>query len=316
MKIVFVLFAVLLFFPAAASANDETITPSALQGVWSSPDCTMADQVWIISKHFFIHTSPGEIAAGAVRGWRQEENRGDRYYHLDSGGKDSALINLTNDGLMRTITTPAAEQLLSLQWAEPRAETPEEYSHCAKLFDSRPALGQREVNSIFLLDHAVENCNGITPQNFSAAAQCHRALFDLVDLDANGALSRDEITQLHRQFEFLQAGGALCSGAPVFYPSGSERGAAFADDILLRTAGKTGFSDLSSFFRSGQKIGTLLQGLDTLLPFLSSPATVCDTTALSQSTIRQSTVSQNNLGASPQQDAPQYPVPIPAVIRP
>jgi len=311
MKMIFLLFAALFFFPVTATAADQTITPTALQGVWSSPDCTMADQVWIISKHFFIHTGIGEIAVGAVRGWRQEEDRGDRYYHLDSGGKNSALINLTNDGLMRTIATPVAEQSLSSQWAGSMVESSEEYSHCAKLFDSRPALGQREVNSIFLLDHAVANCAGVTPQDFSKATQCHRTLFDLVDSDANGALSRDEMMQLHRQFEFLQAGGALCPGAPVFYPSGSERSAAFADDILARTSGKTEFVELQSFFRSGQKAGTLLQGLDNLLSFLSSPVTVCDTAALPQSTVQ-----QNNLGASPQQDAPQYPVPTPVVIRP
>ncbi|MGZ9108306.1 MAG: hypothetical protein ACXW4B_05745 [Micavibrio sp.] len=309
MKTVFLLFAVLFFFPGFASATDRTATPDSLQGVWSSPDCTMADQVWIISKHFFIHTLPRDIAVGGIGDWRQEEDKEDRYFHLDAGGKNNTLINLTNDGLMRTIKAPAAESPLSVQWSM-EAGNPEEYSHCAKLFDSRPALGQREVNSIFLLDHAVENCNGLSPQDFGTATQCQKSLFDLVDSDTNGALSRDEMIQLHRQLEFLQAGGALCPGAPVFYPSGSERSAAFADDILGRTNGKTAFADLQSFFRSGQKAGTLFQGLDRLLPFLSSPATACDTAPLPQSTVQ-----QNNLGANPQKDAPQYPV-VPVAIRP
>lgn len=299
MRLFFLWFAGLFLMVPPCVADDRTINPDALQGVWSSPDCTVADSVWIISKYFFIHTGPGEITVRPVRNWRQEETNGDRYFSFDAGDEKAGLINLTNDGLMRIAGSRAdKDRTLSAQW-EQLGGPPEEYSHCAKLFDHRPALGQREVNSIFLLDHALESCSGVTEMRFAKAKQCHRTLFDLVDSDGDEILNRAELMQLYRQAEFLQAGGPACGAATVFYPSGSERSATFADDLLRRTGGKAGFAAIEALFRADSIATDALpfQALKTVLPFLPVAQTSCPAAATD--------LSQNNFGGGPVPVAPE-----------
>ncbi len=109
MRFFFFLLAGLLCLTAPCAAADRAVNPDALQGVWSSPDCTMADSVWVISKYFFIHTGPGEITVRPVQTWRQEETNGDRYFSFAAGRDKTGLINLTNDGLMRIARTAATE---------------------------------------------------------------------------------------------------------------------------------------------------------------------------------------------------------------
>lgn len=309
MKTLFLVLLFALFFCPEANAAPHP-APAALQGVWSSPDCTAADKVWVISRYFYIHTAPGDVSVGSVAGWQQDEGKEDRYYHLDTGKTDSIIINLTNDGLMRTVEIAADNSALSGQWAqlqEGEDFSPQEYSHCAKLFDKRPALGQREVNSIFLLDQITEKCVGATPQNFSTARQCHKTLFYLLDANADGSLGRDELAGLHRQLEFLQAGTQACPGVAGFYPSGLNDSLAFADSILAQMKGRTSFADLSAKLRAGDvDLSALpLRGLNVFMPFVAGPATGCTPPAAAG-------LPQKNAGASPKRDDPLYP----ALIRP
>ncbi len=138
----------------------------------------------------------------------------------------------------------------------------------------------------------------MTESGFAKATQCHRVLFGLLDSDDDEILSRAELMQLYRQSEFLQAGGPACSAAPAFYPSGSERSAAFADDLLRRTGGKAGFAALEALFRADSIAtdGLPLQALKTVLPFLPVANEPCPGT--------ETDLTRNNFGGSPVPDAP------------
>lgn len=197
--------------PHAARAAD-TISPDAMQGVWSSPDCADSKKAWIISAHYFIHADAQSLSIDRMTGWRKDDNNGDTLYAFTSASTDDGLLNRTNDGLMKMIRGPVdADKPLTDAWGWTQDEVGEEYSRCVKLFDTTPQMGQSEVNSIFLLDQALDTCQSLSPEKFTsnAGAECRKHLFNLADSNSDKKLDRVELETLDRQLAFLNRGLAV-----------------------------------------------------------------------------------------------------------
>jgi hypothetical protein len=141
--------------------------------------------------------------------WRKDDNQGDTLYAFDASNSESGLINRTNDGLMKMIRGEVKKDApLNALWGWTQEEVAEEYSRCVKLFDTTPHMGQSEVNSIFLLDQAMEACQKVGAEKFSGAggAACRKRLFDLADTSGDHKLDRAELAVLERQLAFLNRG--------------------------------------------------------------------------------------------------------------
>lgn len=202
--------------PPHVARAENTASPDAMQGVWSSPDCAVSKKTWIISAHYFIHADAQSLSVDRMTGWRKEDNNGDTLYAFTSASTDDGLLNRANDGLMKMIRGPVdADQPLGDAWGWTQDEVGEEYSRCVKLFDTTPQMGQDEVNSIFLLDHALEACGALTPEKFSgnAGASCRKHLFDLADGNRDKKIDRAELAILERQLAFLNRGIAVTADA-------------------------------------------------------------------------------------------------------
>lgn len=202
-------FALIFLTPHNAGAAESPITPAAMQGVWSSPDCADSKKTWIISAHYFIHADRQGVVIDRMTGWRKDDNNGDTLYAFDAASSESALINRTNDGLMKVIRGDVKKDAaLNTLWGWTQEEVAEEYSRCVKLFDTTPHMGQSEVNSIFLLDQAMETCRNVTAEKLSGAggAACRKNLFDLADGNGDHKLDRTELALLERQLAFLNRG--------------------------------------------------------------------------------------------------------------
>lgn len=260
--------------PHAARAAD-TASPDTIQGVWSSPDCADSKKAWIISAHYFIHADAQSLSVDRIKGWRKDDNQGDTLYAFQAASTEDGLLNRTNDGLMKMIRGPVeATAPLTDAWGWTQDEVGEEYSRCVKLFDTTPQMGQDEVNSIFLLDHALDTCQKLTPEKFSGASgeACRKHLFDLVDRDSNKKLDRAELATLERQFVFLNRGLTVrqnpqsCATAPS-----SEK--TLADFLLPPGTESVDFKGVMATGEAQPGLWSKVGNLAQLLPFL--PTQTC-----------------------------------------
>lgn len=193
----------------APTPTRTTTAPDAMQGVWSSPDCADSQKAWIISAHYFIHADDTSLFVDRITAWHKDDNNGDTLYAFRATNTPDGLLNRTNDGLMKMIRGDIdTTKPLTQSWGWTQDEIGEEYSRCVKLFDTTPQMGQDEVNSIFLLDRALESCGTIEPQKFSGAsgAACRKDLFKLADTNRDQTLDRAEINTAERQILFLNRG--------------------------------------------------------------------------------------------------------------
>ncbi len=269
--------------PGKAHAYKEN--PSLLQGIWSSPDCTKADSLWIISKYFFIRSSADGHHIDAAQHWVSASDEGEMLYALRSTGGMTVMMNRTNDGLMKVVDTVMPEKkTLGQVWASVQDKPFSEYSHCAKLFDSNPSIGQAEVNTVFLMDMAADECKGVVASEFSAAKTCHQSLYALADSDQNGSLNRVELVQLYQQTRFMRDGMAACPPSASTVAPGAASGASDADHFanrILRANGQKDirFNDIPALMRTEKDqphwIDFLngLRSVHGLLGFVPPPST-------------------------------------------
>lgn len=277
-----------IYAPAQAQPTQEN--PLALQGIWSSPDCAQADSLWIVSKYFFIRSRAGGHNVDAARHWASASDDGEMFYGMQSAHGGAVLLNRTNDGLIKVVDGAFPEkQTLSQSWAATQDQPYNEYSHCAKLFDSNPSIGQVEVNTVFLMDMAADECKNIRAGEFAAAKACHQSLYSVLDSDQSGALDRAELMQLYRQVRFLRDGIAACPKASVTPEAPLKAAAqtsaptldsaAFADRVLRANGHKKiRFNDIPALMRTERDqphwAGFLndLRSLHALLDFIPSPS--------------------------------------------
>ena len=220
----FLLAIILCAQPNSAHAKTTQDTPTTMQGVWSSPDCADSQKTWIISKYFFIQADAASLSTGRSGTWRQEDNGGDTLYSFSPPGMPPALLNRTNDGLMKIIRSDTVpEGALKDSWGWAQNEVADEYSRCVKLFDTTPHLGQEEVNSIFLLDRIIDDapdnaCHAVTAENFAQHTACQKHLFAIADSNSDRKIDRAELERIERQIRFLNRAAAQtpdCETAPT-----------------------------------------------------------------------------------------------------
>lgn len=255
--------------------HNEKPMPKDLQGIWSAPDCTAAEQVYVVSPHYILFYHTGEYLLGALQRWRQEDAGGDTLYNFDTNVNSHALMKKTNDGLMKIIMTGVHPKApLSSGWGEIEDRIAPEFAHCAKLFDNMQDFGQDEVNAVFMLDHAISGCAGVTPDIFKTTSSCHQALFDLADSNHSQSLDHPELARLYRQTSFLLSAAVLCGG--VGYPENSKAEAEDFASALLGSEKTISLDQLKkklndpNFFKT-RSVHTFAENagsLQILLPFL------------------------------------------------
>ena len=288
--VVFALSGALFFFSCTdAVAKDRPKNPAVLQGIWSSPDCAQADSLWIVSKYFFIRSDPAGVTVDSAQHWQEEQDDGEMLYAFHPARGAAVILNRTNDGLVKMIDVAGQDQKsLKKTWEAVQDRPFSEYSHCAKLFGGNPALGQAEVNTVFLLDQALEKCGGVKPDALPAARTCQTALFALFDEDRDEALDRGELARLYRQMSFLkttltscapggdrQAGDAAAAQfAEQAFRANGQRKLRLADLPALRRAGK---NDPGSVWRVFIEDAGALHHLAGFIPAPQSPAPSCQT---------------------------------------
>lgn len=291
----------LFITPDAAQAQAQAQTqenPKPLQGIWSSPDCAKAESLWIMSRYFFLRYQQGMASIDSAAAWDAVSDEGEMLYALRPVKGRPVLLSRSNDGLIQVIETadPAGPDLVQ-SWraaqSDPSSEPSREYSHCAKLFDSAPSLGQSEVNTVFLLDQAMEECGKVRPDDFAAARSCQAGLFTLFDGDRDQALDRAELTHLYRQVQFLkhshacQPDGTTEMGASrTNSTAGPDKAATHFADHLWRANGNkpVRLSDLPALRRTEKNhplwrgfmddVQTL-HGLIGFIPAAANPAPSC-----------------------------------------
>jgi hypothetical protein len=274
--------AILSALPHPARAADTT-SPDAMQGVWSSPDCADSKKAWIISAHYFIHADAQSLSVDRITGWRKDDNNGDTLYAFTSASTEDGLLNRTNDGLMKMIRGPVdGDRPLTDAWGWTQDEVGEEYSRCVKLFDTTPQMGQSEVNSIFLLDQALDTCQAISPEKFlgSAGAACRKHLFNLVDGNGDKKLDHEELTTLERQLAFLNRGLAPSQNTPPCANPADTR--KLADLLLPPGTEHIDFKALMESSDTHPDLWSHTGNLAQLLPFL--PAQKCPETKSADAT--------------------------------
>lgn len=234
----------LLLCGAPAMAGDTPAqgnrTPESLRGIWSSPDCTRADKMYVITEHAVMKAWPERYYIGRSKSFRSEAFESDRLIHLVAEGY-SVIIKQTNDGLIHVIEGDVhPQQILSTSWGSQQDFLSVEYSRCEKLFDTSMTLGQEEVNIPFLIDRIIAACPATTAERFGGDVGCHAALFTLLDRNGDALLNADELAALYRYVTFaVSATVQLCDQFNVYTPRTRDDAATFARNVLN---GKTGLS--------------------------------------------------------------------------
>lgn len=281
--------------------------PPALQGIWSSPDCTTANQIRILSKHFMIQTAGRRLLIGETGEWQHNHVDGEDFYSLKSEFFNPLLLNRTNDGLMKTITVSANDTRNQNQiWDQTPPAQMTEYSHCAKLFDSHPALNQAEVNSIFLLDWIKDGCAAVRPEKFSYATNCQQILFNTLDTDQSGALGQDELAAIYQQTAFLQTGLGICVGGAAYPGDSVRQGQAFAEGLLQANDHRElQRADIHGLFRaSSPALQPFLEAVGTLKPLLDFIPSDGSVPAAKQTACPANNIGPNKTGAIPVVEGP------------
>lgn len=258
---------------------NETPVAFGLQGIWSSPDCTAAREVFIIAPHYTLFYRPGYYRLGAVQTWRQEEDDSEMLYQFRTN-RMASLIKRTNDGLMkiRMIDVNPAAPLKSA-WGSIEDDTAREFAHCAKLFDSGTDFGQDEVNAVFQLDTAFKGCRDIKQGGFKTATACHQALFNLADSNKDKLLDHTELGRIYRQAFFALSASAYCGG--LGYPENSRAEAEDFAAAILGPDKSISYAQLlarlaTPGFIKG-RIFTFVENVgnsQALLPFVPAPDTL------------------------------------------
>lgn len=200
-------------WPAIAA----TPVTEALRGIWAKPDCAMADKMFVMSEYYILKGWPEIYYLGPVRNVRGEDFDGDTLYHLQSLNY-SLVLNLSNDGLLKTREVPVhPKQALYMTWGSQQRLMADEYTRCAKLFETSLSFGQEEVNTPFILDLVHKGCTATTRESFASDQTCQAAIFAAVDSSKDGFLNRDELARLYRQGIFLLSATAqICQQQTVY----------------------------------------------------------------------------------------------------
>lgn len=261
----------------------ETPVTEALRGIWAKPDCAMADRMFVMSEYYILKGWPEVYYLGPVRNVRGEDFDGDTLYHLQSLNY-SLVLNLSNDGLLKTREVPVhPKQHLYMTWGSQQRLMADEYTRCAKLFETSLRFGQEEVNTPFILDLIHKGCVATTRENFAADISCQTALFSAVDSSKDGFLNREELARLYRQGVFmLSATAQICQQQTVYSADTKTEANEFAALVFdrLRPADDRGLSqaDITAAlskpdFIDGRiyELVETLRNLNMILGFLPPP---------------------------------------------
>lgn len=277
-----VLFAVVLLLCGAGAGTtaQASATPDHLRGIWARPDCGHADSIYVISAGYVLHMDAAARWVNAIETVRGEEFQGDMLYHLQASPW-SGLMRLENDGVFRVAEPPVhPEQPLYMLWGTSLNYLAPEFTRCAKLFDTSLPLSSAEANIPFLLDriNAPGACGGVAPKDFHQAMPCHRALFDVLDADQDGALGRDELMRLYDMVAFAHEGQlkvrcGLDAQAGTALPVsmiGEAKSAAFADTLQahIGEGRRIDIDTLRAMLSASETLGTPLP--ETLRSFITA----------------------------------------------
>ncbi len=216
-------------------------TPDALQGIWSQPDCALSDKVLILSRFFSarIKQDSGVLMSpfrpASIRAWRNEGEGDEALHYYRLSNRESYILKVTNDGLMRmNFALVHPKQPLYTAWGGAQERGGEVFTHCTKLFDERLSSVQEEIDTIFLMDQAMDACSATGPEDFPHVSSCHAALFAIADDNKDHALDTEELVRVYKRAGFLGLSLNTCSIDPGYSRVVLTESAEFSKQALER----------------------------------------------------------------------------------
>jgi hypothetical protein len=287
------IFLTLAAWPRAYAAGEPPRPapfPDALQGVWSSPDCTRSDTILILSRSFSVRVEqnpdpqPGDpmesMHISPIRNWRAEGDGDDKLYYYRLSNRESYILKITSDGLMQSnYALIHPQQPLYTAWGSTQDLNASEFAHCTKLFDTRPSITEEEIKIPFLMDQAMDACATVRPDDFPRAATCHAALFAIADSNKDHVLDAAELVRVYKQTGLLSLSLNSCGPSP-HYPGPIPMEAAGFSTQALGKLDRDSSGDLSEqevlsglsnpLFMQGRlyQFVERARGIRSLLPFL------------------------------------------------